>query len=1149
MNGQNPATGGAAPTSAATGAAFRLVESPGGSPAGGLAADENTSLSALFRAAPIDEADILPPSILQSMNFWLNDSLLTATAATGAPGYGGSGGPTQPGLSLAQLPPEMRAAQAVDSPAMAGRGALHTPEASRPPSNLVPMDFALGLPGLAGSLGAIPSSTFPSSAAGFGGAGTFAGLGVLPGGSAGRSFSLAPDILQKLGQQLDEIHASAAGGGPYVGAQVHSPISSTSPNALFGSVDASTFAHLPTSALASLNLVNTLDARSTAGTVPPLQGAIGAGMPGLFSAAAGASPGPLGIAGVPAPTAAAGVGILSESMHPVSNTMSPAMTMDMAGRPFQQTLSLGNSALGGLPGHHSVALPQGYPVFAVPSSSAAGAVNAEPYAHVGNAGAGGRAPGSSAVSSASYLGPHATAHARLATTAAAPPDQLALGLTSGAMPAAGDRSTAATAQGGAHVATSPAGLSADASEGATAARLVMALDSPVGSGGGGGNLPQMNNAIIPQMLKDAAAAHPELGSAELIYNLLITHVVHDCSRIGIYNAHLFWMRVKQYKLPRFYLFAAIADATRSWTLSDELRLALPPNLDESCYALAIKDAPTDVAHPNILTALGLYVLASYEFKSARFKPMVEHSYLSYKYIISLKFRGVPFPWRAAKGRSDVGGVDCNYQLLIRAFWRICTALHYSIEIFNLDAPDDREYLPEFPRHDDFFVQHVFVPEEGEEFGFRTVPAPYAVPDSGSGDFFAVVCELAIRQFKLANFFNKVLRGDKTAIGYMNFLREWDRQLLQWRDGLPAHFSADLDTLARQTQPLDVRRRRMNLWGLSEDEMWQKRHQWNQDVGLTMEVIYLHIMLEKARIKGYRIGLMLLLHEDLDMVRNFQNSKALTIRELPVLHCAASVSCSFEEDQALFRSFAETVDQAALHLYDLFKFSCQFGCDLHAYTTMIVSALLQLSLVYVGQVQSKDPRLAWHAMLRLAHILAMIRSLDRWGPALYSFTNIIKALGRPEMVLQLPSPETRAELAADMRRSTNAVGRALSVDSTVTSENACMDSCCQSPLAAAADGRKDGGAQPFSSKGKRKCTAEDGHHDEKRYEFSSHQHGDPHSASAHTGSPMSEDDDMVNPFPPDHVLSHIMREQKVSTSTFFAPTLPILAASLLHANTT
>ncbi|KAJ2827491.1 hypothetical protein GGI24_002627 [Coemansia furcata] len=230
------------------------------------------------------------------------------------------------------------------------------------------------------------------------------------------------------------------------------------------------------------------------------------------------------------------------------------------------------------------------------------------------------------------------------------------------------------------------------------------------------------------------------------------------------------------------------------------------------------------------------------------------------------------------------------------------------------------------------------------------------------------------------------------------------------------------------------------------------------------------------------------------------------------------------------------------MYTLLKFSHQFGLDLHGFSTVVIGTLLQASLVYVGQVQSKDARLAWHAMLRLARILGMIRSLDRWGPALYIFTNILKALGRPELVLQMPSPETRAQLAADTRRPAAATtsARSMSVDS-AESDPPCADSCCYPPsIGASALG---------CSRGKRKNDGVDGHGDEKRYEFSDHHHGDPHSVSASLDSPLSmaDEDEVPNPFPPEHVISHIMREQKVSTATFFSPTLPILAASLLRSN--
>ncbi|KAJ2737019.1 hypothetical protein IW152_000282 [Coemansia sp. BCRC 34962] len=666
------------------------------------------------------------------------------------------------------------------------------------------------------------------------------------------------------------------------------------------------------------------------------------------------------------------------------------------------------------------------------------------------------------------------------------------------------------------------------------------------AGGDGCAVVQLNNDAIPQLLLDVAAEHPELGCPELLYNLLITHVVHDCSRVSIHTAHLFWLRVKQKRLPKFYLMACIADASRSWTLSDELRMALPPNLDEICYALAVKEAPVDGSPPTIVTSLGLLALAAYEFKSARFAPMLEHNCLAYKMMTQIRFRGATFPWRAVRRRPDANGVDSNYQLLLRAFWRMYIMLYFSTEIFRLDAPEDRDFLPEMPEQDSYFVQHVFVSDDSEEFGFRAVRPPYQVCDSGGGDLLSIICELYLRQYKIGNRFNRILRGEKSGRYYISYLQEWDRQMLEWRQSLPAYLRDDLGELARTTQPLDGRRRRMNLSGLSENEMWMKRHQWNQEVGRAIEVLYVHMVFDMVRIKAHRVGLMVLLHEDLDMVRNFQCSKAFASLELPPLpNGEPPVLVSHSEDAEHFRTYAAAANDAASHLYTLLKFSHQFGLDLHGFTTVIIGTLLQASLVYVGQVQSRDSRLAWHAMLRLARILGMIRSLDRWGPALYIFTNILKALGRPELILQMPSPETRAQLAADTRRPTAISGRSMSVDSAATTESdPCMDSCCY-PLVPAS------GFVCSNSRGKRKNDGLDSHGDEKRYEFSDHHHGDPHSVSGSLDSPLSlaDEDEVPNPFPPEHVISHIMREQKVSTATFFSPTLPILAASLLRSNST
>ncbi|KAJ2723622.1 hypothetical protein GGI07_002504 [Coemansia sp. Benny D115] len=1146
--------------------------------------DENMPLSALFNTGPMNESDILPPSILQSMNFWMNDSLLTGATTAANVGLG------IPAQMPMQFPAPAPSAAASDLDIL---------------KNLIPMDIALGLPAFTAP------TQFTTPAAGLGAIGGVLGSAACPAtASAGVQqqpqqqqqqqppppppLGLPTDFLQQFSQPLTPLQMATAvangssgvtaSGSPYPAAGV----GIGSPGALFGTPASATgdlgsamMSPFPTSAFASLNLVNSLDLqRSMQGLQGAVPGSIGNEMsvlgnpllsPSRSSPSTAAAAAAAGVAGVATALPLTPVG----GMHPVSASVSAAgavtgathtaaaLPESVVSLPFRQSLTFGaapgNAIVGGINARASVDSAAMLPRHnSMPLAQQAYLSSATPLPTVGVATS---ISVAGAIDAPAQIPTHAHAQQTQQTQQAKPRAQRPSMVTKGSRgispPAVATPLSLSMIQGTQENASG----SGSVGGGGVATPSPGTALTPGGSPGLGG-VAQMNNDTIPQILYDVVAEHPELGSAELIYNLLITHVVHDCSRIGIYAARLFWMRVKQYALPKFYLYASIADASRSWTQSDAQRAAMPANLDETCYALAMQHATQPTAsESNVLNALGMLTLAAYEFKSARFAAMVEHNCLAGKMMTQIRFRGASFPWRGAVRRVDAQGLDANYQLLIRAFWRIYISLFFASEIFRLDTPEDRDFLPEFPQRDNDFVHSVFVPDASEEFGFRMVATPSPEPDHGHGDLNSIVCELFVRLYKVSNLFNRVLRGEKTCMSYLNYLREWDRQMLEWRASLPPYLKDDLEDLARRTKPLDGRRRRMDLSGLSEDAMWRKRHQWNREVGSVMEVLYVHMMFEVARIKAHRVALMILLHEDLEMVRNFQNSRALSIRELPRLAHAAPILATYAEDAEYFRASATSAADAADHVYAMLKFSHRFGFDLHAYTIVIIGTLMQVSLVYVGQVQSRDSRTAWNAMLKLARILSMIRSLDRWGPALYIFTNILKALGRPDLTLQMPSPDTSPSSGQQQQQQQQ---RSLSAD--LSAQDPCIDdSCfCKDGNSASGVGVDVGSSSPaISSSGKRKTGDEADllHGDEKRYEFSDHHHGVPNNSSPSVstlgangysngaiGSPAaSEEDDVTNPFPPDHVITHIMREQKVSTATFFSPTLPILAASLLHNN--
>ncbi|KAJ1947654.1 hypothetical protein GGF37_000237 [Kickxella alabastrina] len=1124
--------------------------------------DENIPLSTLFNTAPIHESDILPPSILQSMNFWMNDSMLTgATTAAAGVGLGLGGG----GGGGGSIPAQVTAAQFTSIGQPQPQSLTQTLAQSQQQvqnldilSNLIPMDIALGLP-LFTPTQFNPSAAAAASTAEAGPGGSlsdFNSMGSMAGFQANainQSIEFSTDFMQQFNQQYSQQFTplSMTPTAAATTARINNtgiPSSVVSQTPLFGSMDISRAGMMPfsTSGFTSPNMVSQADFQRSMQGISGLQEVIKQQQQQTMCGRFGRSDisallrNPLLSPNASSTGGNSNMGSLTAgSATSLFRTAQAAMPGPGAGMDW------------GIPRYNSMPLKLPVPV-SVPMSAPRGMGSVTPRNQQQQPQkqqcqsvpppripvstplqreASGGGPG---FTNQQYVTPSIVAKVfeGLNILPAHPSQQQQQPMRQQQQPMRQQQQPMRQQQQPMQPKqpkqaqiqdTSPVDIDKPVTLSMLQASASTSSTSSGPTEGGAksaaGAVPQMNNAKIPQILRDVVAEHPQLGCPELIYNLLITHVVLDCSRIGIYGSRLFWMRVRQYNVPRFYLLASIADACRSWTQPDAQRAAMPANLDETCYALAMHYAKSEATAPTVLSALGLITLGAYEFKSARFAVMVEHNCLACKIMTQITFRGSAYPWRAAPRRADERGLDANYQLLIRAFWRVYTALFFGTEIFLLDAPDDRDFLPEMPVHDDDFAHGEFEPDEAEEFGFRMVVAARRPAENcgcGGGELAAIICDMLVRQYKIANLFNRVQRGETTPMAYVQYLREWDRQMLAWRAALPGHMQDDLGALAHVTQPLGAGRR-LDLAGLSEEAMWERRHQWNCDVGVAIEVLYVHMAFSMTRIKAHRIALMILVRENLDMVRNFQNSRIFAVQELPQAPGAPPVLGSQAEDAACFRRSQQAACDASAHIYKLLKFSHQFGFDLHAHTTVIIGTLLQVGLVCIGQVQSTDAHVAWGAMLRLARVLGMIRSLDRWGPALYIFTNILKALGRPDLVLQVPSPETRALLAADTRR----------------------------PMSA------DSPASCTDAGGKRKSDAEDAHGDEKRFELGDHHHGPLLSASPAVDDDDATNpfpaDDVTNPFPADHVISHIMREQKVSTATFFSPTLPILAASLLHSN--
>ncbi|KAJ2642961.1 hypothetical protein GGF44_001399, partial [Coemansia sp. RSA 1694] len=194
------------------------------------------------------------------------------------------------------------------------------------------MDVALGLPALSGNMAL---ANTPS--------GNFGALASLPPPLPSYNYLLG-GVSQGFMQQLMPFNGSgkSSANSPYaLGASIHSPLTATSPNSLLGHSDAaSSMTHFPTSAFASLNLVNALDLQHSAQISHHLQATTASAD---ISALLASSVLPQMAAGISADPGAAAS--LARVMQPVPSAMSAASsTVDSVASLFPARIALGNLA-------------------------------------------------------------------------------------------------------------------------------------------------------------------------------------------------------------------------------------------------------------------------------------------------------------------------------------------------------------------------------------------------------------------------------------------------------------------------------------------------------------------------------------------------------------------------------------------------------------------------------------------------------------------------------------------------------------------------------------------------------------------------------------------------------------------------------------
>ncbi|KAJ1849596.1 hypothetical protein LPJ73_003697, partial [Coemansia sp. RSA 2703] len=187
--------------------------------------------------------------------------------------------------------------------------------------------------------------------------------------------------------------------------------------------------------------------------------------------------------------------------------------------------------------------------------------------------------------------------------------------------------------------------------------------------------------FVPEILRTYAREFPADLSPHVL--LKVMRSIYSSTRTSLVNVdiELSWYMILKGIVPRILLFAYIASMARGQVVAAELVRQLPPNFDEICYDVAIRDVPLAVQSPSLWSALSLHLLGRYEFQSARYDLMMQHYEMASDVLTRTTFHGHAFPWSSVPSSLKR---SFEYDYYVYTFW-VGFQWHL-VSCFSLDRP-------------------------------------------------------------------------------------------------------------------------------------------------------------------------------------------------------------------------------------------------------------------------------------------------------------------------------------------------------------------------------------------------------------------------------------------------------------------------------
>ncbi|KAJ2484405.1 hypothetical protein EV174_002466 [Coemansia sp. RSA 2320] len=477
------------------------------------------------------------------------------------------------------------------------------------------------------------------------------------------------------------------------------------------------------------------------------------------------------------------------------------------------------------------------------------------------------------------------------------------------------------------------------------------------------------------------------------------------------NLELIWFMLHKGVLPRIVFYGHLASTVRCSAANIDVNTMVPPNIDESCYELALREIPHIKDCAAIWGAIGICMVARYEFQSARYTEMSIHADMAMDVVRRITFTGCSYPWHdvSAEAKESFG-----FQYLLAIFWKVFLWKLMAVMLVDRDLafPHCLEVLPDYSSKSfDLYTADqsysvdliemlppnswlgadvsrrpniMFSGPNDPEFMRRPEGSPYFNRESMAGAYTQQMLVVFARflamlgHIKLGSIgLRQLLKGLWVFKERMNMLRYTLPPELMLVHGIMEEYLDIIKPASRASlREIDLKASRLK------------------------DVIMLHLMYHTFLIRANRLAMKLMLGESLDVPPPNVDTAAFAIRDLYDSKTPPqNVRDSLGHMNIYFQGCRIEAIKSANALCSIIQMAYECRFNFYTLGSPIIFTVFELLAVHSSFLRNRDRNIVWRAKSRLSNIFNICRTLRHWAPALNMFVAGIKLLSDPALCLE------------------------------------------------------------------------------------------------------------------------------------------------------